>query len=333
MKHSELSDFEIIDSHVHVFPDRLEGILPSSTLAPWNFAKLQAQRALRPVTRSLHSAQTLVRHLPEALRWGIDQVGGLAPLPLLLIESTPRDLKKAMKRSSVNRAIIIAHPPWTTNDFLLELAESDPDGSWIVAVRASLDAGDPVARLNEEVERGAKALKLHPADEGKPLDHPSYLRVLEAAGEMNLPVILHTGCFHNALLYRNSDLGDVTQFESWFKDFPRVTFILAHTNFHDPGKAFDLAENYPQLLVETSWQPAETIGEAVRRIGAERVLFGSDWPLLGNNMSIGIRRVLDAHRGGFLSAEHVKMIFSENAKRVFKLQPAEALHDAVEEGP
>ena len=114
-------------------------------------------------------------------------------------------------------------------------------------------------------------------------------------------------------------LGNPEAFESWYTEFPQVKFILAHMNLHDPQIAMDLAEKYPNLMVETSWQPMEVISEAVRRLGSQRVLFGSDWPIGGQNVEIGLERIEDCLETGTIRIEDVQLILGKNAIQLFKI--------------
>ena len=59
------------------------------------------------------------------------------------------------------------------------------------------------------------------------------------------------------------------------------------------------------------------IGEAVRRLGPEKVLFGSDWPLMGNNLTVGLRRIQSSVEGGLISEEDAALIRGANARRLF----------------
>ena len=88
-------------------------------------------------------------------------------------------------------------------------------------------------------------------------------------------------------------------------------------NFHEPSVALDLVEKHPNVFVDTSWQPAEVIGEAVRRVGAERVLFGTDWPFVGNNVNIGLARIRDCIQAGSLTEEQSMLILGVNAAKIF----------------
>src|SRR5262249_55470294 len=149
----------------------------------------------------------------------------------------------------------------------------------------------PAQALKSCAKKGARLLKIHPAADGEGPDSPRYRAMLEVAESLNLPVIIHTGCMHSRVLYRDPEMGKAERFAPWFEAYPQTSFILAHMNFHEPETAIDLAEKYANVFVDTSWQPTEVIAEAVRRMGARKILFATDWPFIGNNLSIGVDRV------------------------------------------
>ncbi|MCM2276924.1 MAG: amidohydrolase family protein [Oligoflexia bacterium] len=305
----------VIDFHTHVFPARFKRLLQGKSGSAVENLRKQARGWLRPFSRSLHHTQTVLRHLPDPARRKLDSLTSFAPLPGLLVESTAEDLREAMRDSGVARALVIAHPPFISNSFILEtVAESD--GAFIAGVnipRGTRGPGTVLKRLHAD---GARVLKIHPAADGEGPSSPRYKALLKAATQLGMPVILHTGCIHSRMVYKSPELGAVEHFKPWFKSFPETVFVLAHMNFHDPAVALDLAQEFRNLYVDTSWQPAESIAEAVRRIGAERVLFGTDWPLVGNNISVGLRRVRECIESGLLKPEDGRLILGGNAERL-----------------
>lgn len=307
----------VIDSHVHVFPDRLSQVVPESVQAPLEELRKRARAWLKPVMSSLHMAQTTLRHLPEPARRALDEISGIAPLPTLLVESTVSDLAEAMDEASVDRALVIAHPPVISNEFVLDRCAEDP--RLLPVVNIPSGTSRPANALRAYVTQGAVALKIHPASDGEGVDSPRYKALLKAADELGLPVILHTGCIHTHLLYKDPDQGQAQRYAPWFETYKNVRFVLAHMNFHDPNIALDLMEEHANVYTDTSWQPAEVIGEAVRRIGAERILFGTDWPFVGNNLSVGLARVQDCIDSGTLTQEQAHLILGENAAKLFKI--------------
>jgi predicted TIM-barrel fold metal-dependent hydrolase len=307
----------VIDSHAHVFPDRLAQVAPAVAQAPLFQLRKRARSWLKPVTGSLHKAQTILRHLPLPARKALDELSGILPLPSLLIESTASDLIEALDEAGVNRVLVIAHPPLVSNEFVLDRCDEEPRLLAVVNIPAS--EPNPAQALREYVKRGAVALKIHPAADGEGPDSPRYLELLETAEALNLPVIVHTGCIHTHVLYKTPLHGKAELFEPWFERHPKLSFVLAHMNFHEPSVALDMMENHSNVYADTSWQPAEVIGEAVRRVGAERILFGTDWPIVGGNHSVGLDRIRDCVESGLITEEQAGLIMGKNAAKLFKI--------------
>jgi predicted TIM-barrel fold metal-dependent hydrolase len=252
------------------------------------------------------------------VRKPLDELASLAPLAGLLLESTAHDLKEAMTSAEVDQAIVIAHPPYLTNDQLLEICAEHPQ--FIPAVNIPAGTERPGQVLKNLAKKGARILKIHAASDGEGADSPRYRALLKAAADLGLPVILHTGCIHSRVLYKEPELGNAERFANWFKTYTSTRFVLAHMNYHDPDVAIALAEEHPNLYVDTSWQPTETIGEAVRRLGAKKVLFGTDWPLVGNNIQIGIQRIRDCVETGTVSEQDSELILGKNAECLLNSQ-------------
>ncbi len=258
--------------------------------------------------------QLLSRLLPEGARKKVDQVGTLVPLANLLVESSIDDLRDEMRAAGVDQALVIAHPPYITNEFVLDAAALHLNLH--AAVNIPVGTEEPGKRLRDYVTRGARVLKIHTAADGEGVNSPRYRELLETAGELKLPVVLHTGCLHSHFFSKDANLSRAEVFRPWFKQHSEIRFILAHMNYHEPDVALELAEDFENVSVDTSWQPVEIIGEAVRRAGAERVLFGTDWPIMGNNLAIGRARI-DAcvEKGAFTLAER-DLVLGGNALRI-----------------
>lgn len=124
---------------------------------------------------------------------------------------------------------------------------------------------------------GAKGIKLHPMRDGffpvdsKKLTYPMY----EFAAAHKLPVIIHTA-------------------ESWCNmpglisnaayDFPEVTFIMAHCGLtHGFNEAVNCCRRQENIYLDiTELWPPTYVRMAVRTVGKEKVMWGSDdpyWPM------------------------------------------------------
>jgi uncharacterized protein len=222
-----------------------------------------------------------------------------------------------MDDASVDAAVLIAHPPTIANEFVLELCQENP--RLIAAVNVPSGTARPGQALRKFHQQGAKILKIHGAADGEGADSPRYRALLEVAADLGMPVIIHTGCIHSALLFKAPEQGEAQRYAGWFEKYKSLRFVLAHMNFHQPAVALDLAEQHENLYVDTSWQPAETIGEAVRRIGAERVLFGTDWPIVGQNVRVGLSRIQDCVDSGLFDTRAQRLIQGENALKLLGL--------------
>ncbi len=316
----------VVDFHVHVFPDRLQQWVGNVPLGPFSkilsMEKIQdlrrrARTWMKPIMGSIHELQTHLRYLPEIARKNLDELSALVPLPGFLLESTLIDLNDAMKEAGIQYAVLIAHPPFVSNEFILDICSENRH--LIPAVNIPKGTSKPGQLLKKYAARGAKILKIHAAADGEGVDSPRYRSLLRSASDLGLPVIIHTGCIHTHVYFRDPSQGLAERFTPWYENYPQTQFILAHMNFHQPNIAIDLCEEFKNLWVDTSWQPAEVIGEAVRRLGAERVLFGTDWPLVGNNMTVGRQRMQDCKDIGLLNEEQTRLILGENAIKLLGL--------------
>jgi predicted TIM-barrel fold metal-dependent hydrolase len=123
--------------------------------------------------------------------------------------------------------------------------------------------------------------------------------LFETARAKNRFVILHTGCF-NTVVYKHQGEADPREWEPLFEEFPTVRVCLAHMNRDRPDRAWELMKRHKQLFADTSWQPADAIRRAIEAVGAERILLGSDWPLLHPDLQGDAVRAL---RKGATSAQ------------------------------
>ena len=149
-------------------------------------------------------------------------------------------------------------------------AQTTPERAWIEG-------------FTDYADRGARGFKIHNNLEGLTADHPAYRALFQVARARRLFVILHTGCFH-VFLYKNKRPSDPAEFEPLFRDFPDVRVCLAHMNREHPEAAWEQMKRYDQLYTDTSWQPADGVRRAVDAVGADRILLGSDWPLLHDEL-------------------------------------------------
>jgi predicted TIM-barrel fold metal-dependent hydrolase len=177
------------------------------------------------------------------------------------------------KPCPVDRKWTEATNDWTlsqaaaSNHSLIPFCGIDPHASWAI----------------EEVQRckriGMRGLKIHTQAAGlslqNPLDREMVRKVVEAAGVVHLPVLIHANF---------PSENESKALLSLVEETPNTIFILGHmmgkyfallNKFH-PKNAY--IEGSAYFIALSRSKPAELVA-TVRAFGVDRVLFGSDWPV------------------------------------------------------
>lgn len=161
-------------------------------------------------------------------------------------------------------------------------------------------------------------VKLHPEMNQCPADDPRVDPFLELAKEAGLPVVVHSdGRVDEASPERIAALG---------RRHPDVGVVLYHMAFHGPHERAirvverSVVDGEGRLYLETSQADPGAVVEAVRRVGARRVLFGSDAPYYGKGHYGRYRPQIDA-LGGAVDADGRRRILYQNSLELFGLEP------------
>ena len=124
----------------------------------------------------------------------------------------------------------------------------------------------------EEFERCVKeyklkALKLHPLCEFFYPTHRYLPPLFEIASDNNIPIMFHTG---DGMITHAANFMDLA------KNFPKVNMLLYHLGGAGAAK---VAKERPNMFLTTSGRNAQIDKlRAIKELGAERVLYGSDMP-------------------------------------------------------
>jgi predicted TIM-barrel fold metal-dependent hydrolase len=239
------------------------------------------------------------------------------------------ELLRAMDRAGVERAVLLgwywARPEncERQNRFYADCVREHSDRlAGCATIHPS--AGEPAAisEIRRSADDGLVGLgELSPHSQGFPVGDPVFRAAIALAGELGLPVVLHvTDPEGRAYPGRvETPLGD---FESLARALPGTRFVLAHWGallpLRRPGTAglgnlfYDTAAS-PLLYDSTVW--ARFLGA----VGADRVLFGSDYPLnahprIGREPDLS-RSVGEARRE--LPGSAGSAVLRENALRIF----------------
>jgi predicted TIM-barrel fold metal-dependent hydrolase len=159
-------------------------------------------------------------------------------------------------------------------------------------------------------ELGLRALKIYPPYVRVSVNEPLWAPLFEEAERRGLVVISHTG--------HGDPSCDPAQFDTLAERYPNVRWVLGHAGITHPGRvtACEVAQRRPNVFLEicTSWRNPGSIEQLVEGAGEDRVLFGSDMPLLEPAIHVG--RIVTAS----ITDVAKRKLLGKNAVRVLGIE-------------
>ena len=233
----------------------------------------------------------------------------------MLRKGTLQDLIRTMDEAGVEKSVICSAAVdgghvRKVNDFILSAVSAFPDRLYGYGTLHP-DMEDPFAEVGYLVSSGLKGVKLHPDMQhfslGEDRADPLY-----AACEGRLPMLIHTGDRR----YGNSNPDLIPPI---LARHPGLTLICAHLGgFSEWEKAAEcLADTNVYVDCSSSFFCLSDgrARELIRIYGADRVLFGSDYPMW--NMKDELEILL---RLG-LAPEEIEKILYKNAEGLLGIRP------------
>jgi predicted TIM-barrel fold metal-dependent hydrolase len=218
-------------------------------------------------------------------------------------------LLDSMARVNVSHTVVCPIEPFFGTEDVAAAVALHPDR---LSLFASADPHQPdaVQVLEATLQRHRVAgLKLNPARADSPAEERRMFELVGLAQDRSLPVFLHTGSFP----FEAHGFDDPSALEPVVRAFPHVSITIAHIGWDQHETVLALAERYHHISVETSWQPPRVIRTAVDKLGAHRVLMGSDFPLL--QQSVALENVVAA-----LKPREVRAVAYQNAHRLLGIR-------------
>lgn len=200
---------------------------------------------------------------------------------------TPAQMLAEMDAAGIDRAVLTSMGDRlgekATADRVLELCSEHPSrflGSYCFN---PYDIGPSLDRLEEMLDTGlfGGTLVLPWAFDLAP-DDRRWFPLYSFAERARVPVTIQVG--HTAPLFRSS-LGRPMAVEEVVLSFPSLRIVLGHLGWPWVDEVIALAGKYPHVYVDTSGHSPSRIPSALLEFmgsprGAEKVLFGSDYPAL-----------------------------------------------------
>jgi uncharacterized protein len=246
--------------------------------------------------------------------------------------ATIPNLLTSLRKAGVDKAILfsIARKPehvTRINDFIAEECGKHPDELVGFANIYPPNLKDALAEIDRAVgELGLAGLKIHPLVQNFRLDHPNVPLVLERAKEYSLPIIIHVASavtknilngevFEEAQALELQEKADEKESNAKSAYLAKVVDHYNHRMLyaaHLGGITIKEIQD-SKISFQTPGATVQGIEYAVKTVGADRITFGSDFPLLE------VKDELDKVKKANITDIDKRKILGENLRIVLKI--------------
>lgn len=168
---------------------------------------------------------------------------------------------------------------------------------------------NPEAEIDRLIQAGLKGIKLHPDFQGFDADCPEMDRIYRHIGS-RVPVLMHAGD-------RNLDHASPKRIAHVLEKFPELRLIAAHLGGHAKWEEAEACLFGKDLWLDTSsaiaFMEPQRATDIIRKHGADRVVFGTDYPITYHDKELAFFNRLD------LSEQERDAILFRNAARLLGL--------------
>ncbi|MGQ9630146.1 MAG: amidohydrolase family protein [bacterium] len=228
-------------------------------------------------------------------------------LPKWLKRANIPNLLNSMEQNGVERSVILPIDYNNGDEPSLKVIDICRRYPGLIPF-CSVHPRDPqkAEKLRRYASLGARGVKLHPPFQRVRPDSPPSMEICEEVEGLGIPVIFHTG---NRVRVGKESSASLRHFPKVISEFPEVKFVLAHIGADQHDLAIELAGRHDNVWVEVSGQTTEVILKALKALGSEKILYGSDWAWY--NVPFSLSRVLLATEGDPVAR---RRILQENAE-------------------
>jgi uncharacterized protein len=243
-------------------------------------------------------------------------------------DATMRSVERSLSEAHIAAAALVVIAPKgeiavtrAKNDMVSSAVKKAPKRFFAFGSVHPDDGDAAVIELERMAKNGIRGLKLHPNTQNFDVASPNVDRIVQKAAELKL-IILFDG-------YSPFDANETGKFILLAVAHPQAKIILAHMGgprFLDM-LAFFVLKSYPTIYKRNVWfdvsgvahmiagspSLSEQLRHTCRLVGTDRILFGSDFPLVLPAEAIDEVRAI-----GF-SPEEERKIFRDNAVELFNL--------------
>lgn len=265
----------IIDFHTHAFPDQI------------------VKRTISILEGNIEKYSDYTYHA-----FGDGSVGGL-------IEN--------MRNEGIDASVVLpiaTSPKQTENINAFAALINGKDG--IYSFGSLHPDNDDINGILESIkESGLKGIKLHPEYQNFYIDSEKSVRILKKCDELGLYTLIHAGNDHGCPLPRHCE---PERLKNVLSEVSGRHIIAAHlggwTMWDDVAKHLIGTPIMLDTCFSLHLMDKKTASDMIRSHGADKILFGTDWPWYSQKKTYEHLLALD------LTDDEITLIFATNARKI-----------------
>lgn len=226
----------------------------------------------------------VVKELTRDLTWR-----SLGPRGMRATHTIP-NLTREMDETGIRASVLLPIDfPALSDNASVALAAAKSTSKILSAGSVHPYARDPERRLDAQLAKGARGVKLHPSVQLVRADNRRAKSLYKMCGERDMFVFWHCGPA-GIEPKLGQYLNQVKFYEAPIRENPRTTFILGHAGARQFEEGLALQRAYPNVWLETSSQSLSNVRRMVLEAVPDRIVHGSDWPFY--HPAISVAKVL-----------------------------------------
>lgn len=271
----------LIDAHVHLYPDAETGSHAKDSYRIWEYGDDPGVRFDTAVGVIEEVGDRFVDNgFDQAIVLQLFDIG--TERSRLLEELAQGDKPRALPDAEIDSLLV--ERLLAANRWAVDAASCHPGLTAYVGIDPCLLPKRVIGpHLAAMAGLGARGVKLHPVSQGFEPNDPRLFQLYDLCCELDLVVLSHSGPGH-----REGATARPLDFAPVLDGWPAMRLVLAHLGGAAFTEAVELANDFPQVSFDLSeiieWVGApraptlETLVNVIQDVGADRVMFGSDFP-------------------------------------------------------
>jgi hypothetical protein len=222
------------------------------------------------------------------------------------LSSNIKDLLKIMAQENIDGAVVMPSDSQENKELLTKIQKVKEKKLWFFPWIRPKDTS--MIKFLESYSKDIKGLKIHPSFEKLPITDQRYKKFLDFAKINKIPILVHCGRWKEVAGFKFA-------LEVALK-YPEVNFVLAHQGGNDPLLREEACTWVNKRNIHNVYFDITGLGiywmiqRGIELLGAERFVFGSDYPLSHPKIHLAQVRCLD------LTFKEEQAILGQNAARL-----------------